>query len=76
MEQFSASGLLNNQCAGCCTSHTLCVTFQNLSVNKTSKETLVIVTHGFIKKVDKVPTKEIERAENLRKKYFEEKRKR
>jgi phage-related protein len=38
-------------------------------------ETLVIATHGFIKKVDKVPTKEIERAENLRKKYFEVKQK-
>jgi phage-related protein len=37
------------------------------------QETLVIATHGFIKKVDKVPTKEIERAENLRKKYFENK---
>lgn len=38
-----------------------------------NKETLVIATHGFIKKVDKVPAKEIERAENLRKKYVEEK---
>ena len=37
-----------------------------------NKETLVIATHGFIKKVDKVPAKEIERAERLRKKYFEE----
>lgn len=33
-------------------------------------ETLVVATHGFIKKVDKVLAKEIERAENLRKKYF------
>ena len=40
------------------------------------KETLVVATHGFIKKVDKVPAKEIERAENLRRKYFEEKQKR
>ena len=38
-----------------------------------NKETLVIATHGFIKKVDKVPAKEIERAENIRKKYFDEK---
>jgi len=38
-------------------------------------ETLVVATHGFIKKVDKVPAKEIERAENLRKKYFEGKQK-
>lgn len=39
--------------------------------DKTDKNsTLVIATHGFIKKVDKVPAKEINRAENLRKKYF------
>jgi hypothetical protein len=35
-----------------------------------NKETLVIATHGFIKKVDKVPTNEIERAERLRINYF------
>ena len=35
-----------------------------------NKETLVIATHGFIKKVDKVPTNEIERAVRLREKYF------
>ncbi len=38
-----------------------------------NKETLVMATHGFIKKVDKVPAKEIELAENIRKKYFESK---
>jgi len=38
-------------------------------------ETLVFATHGFIKKVDKVPVNEIERAINIRKKYFENKRK-
>jgi phage-related protein len=42
-------------------------------VKTDNKETLVIATHGFVKKVDKVPAKEIERAENLRKKYFEQK---
>jgi phage-related protein len=36
-----------------------------------SKKTLVIATHGFIKKVDKVPVKEIDRAERIREKYFE-----
>ena len=36
-------------------------------------ETLVFATHGFIKKVDKVPANEIERATNIRKKYFESK---
>jgi len=38
-----------------------------------SKETLVIATHGFIKKVDKVPANEIDRAERLRDKYFQNK---
>ena len=38
-------------------------------------ETLVFATHGFIKKVDKVPANEIERAINIRKKYFESKAK-
>ena len=36
-------------------------------------KTLVFATHGFIKKVDKVPANEIERAVNIRKKYFESK---
>jgi phage-related protein len=40
-----------------------------------NKEILVIATHGFIKKVNKVPTKEIERAERLRDKYFNNKTK-
>ncbi|MGB0930598.1 MAG: type II toxin-antitoxin system RelE/ParE family toxin [Chitinophagales bacterium] len=34
-------------------------------------ETLVISTHGFVKKTNKVAKKEIEKAENLRKKYFD-----
>jgi len=33
--------------------------------------TLVFATHGFIKKVDKIPANEINRAENIMKKYFE-----
>ena len=36
-------------------------------------ETLVIATHGFIKKVDKVPGKEIDRALRLKEKYFDNK---
>ncbi len=35
-----------------------------------NKETLVIATHGFIKKSDKVPASEIRRAADLRKNYF------
>lgn len=36
-------------------------------------ETLVIATHGFFKKVDKVPANEIERAKAIRTNYFENK---
>ena len=42
---------------------------------ETETDTLVFATHGFIKKVDKVPRNEIERAINIRTKYFESKRK-
>ena len=38
-----------------------------------NKETLVIATHGFIKKVDKVSAKEIDRAVRLRDNYFSKK---
>lgn len=37
------------------------------------KETLVMATHGFIKKVDKVPANEIDRAVKIREKYFDNK---
>lgn len=40
-----------------------------------NKETLVIATHGFIKKVDKIPAKEIDRAIRVKDKYFESKTK-
>jgi len=41
---------------------------------KTEKtDTVVIATHGFVKKTDKIPKGEIERAEKHRKKYFDEK---
>jgi phage-related protein len=35
-----------------------------------NKQTLVIATHGFIKKVDKIPTNEIDRAVRLKERYF------
>lgn len=35
-----------------------------------NEQTLVIATHGFIKKVDKVPGKEIDRAVRIREQYF------
>ena len=40
-----------------------------------NKETLVIATHGFIKKMDKVPANEIDRAVRIRKKYFDSRQK-
>lgn len=39
------------------------------------KDTIVISTHGIIKKTDKIPKKEIERAERLRQIYFKDKNK-
>lgn len=35
------------------------------------QETLVLATHGIIKKTDKTPEKEIDKAEQIRLKYFE-----
>lgn len=40
-----------------------------------NNETLVIARHGFIKKVDKVPSNEIDRAVRLKDKYFNSKQK-
>ena len=40
-----------------------------------NKQTLVIATHGLIKKRDNVPDNEIERAVRLKEKYFENKQK-
>jgi len=37
-------------------------------------ETLVVATHGIIKKTDKVPKKEIEKARAIMKRYFEQKK--
>ena len=39
--------------------------------NKT--DTVVISTHGLVKKTNKIPKNEIERAEKIREKYFNEK---
>jgi hypothetical protein len=45
----------------------------HFGTSQTTKETLVIATHGFIKKVDKVPANEIDRAVRLKDKYFNNK---
>ena len=41
----------------------------------TELETMVIATHGIIKKTQKTPRKEIEKAERLRQEYFKTKNK-
>ncbi|MFC5626886.1 type II toxin-antitoxin system RelE/ParE family toxin [Algoriphagus winogradskyi] len=41
-----------------------------------SQDTVVISTHGLIKKTGKIPNSEIEKAERLRINYFESKQKR
>jgi phage-related protein len=44
--------------------------------DKTNKtDTLVIATHGIIKKTDKIPKAEIEKAKAIMKQYFEQKSK-
>ena len=39
------------------------------------EETLVIATHGIVKKTQKTPLKEITKAEEIRKEYFNNKNK-
>lgn len=39
------------------------------------EEVMVVATHGIIKKTQKTPSKEIEKAETIRKHYFESKHK-
>ena len=41
----------------------------------TEEETLVIATHGIVKKTQKTPLKEIAKAEEIRKEYFNNKNK-
>ena len=43
----------------------------NSSDSVQAKQTLVLATHGIIKKTGKTPEKEIEKAENIRLRYFE-----
>lgn len=39
----------------------------------TEKQTLVVATHGIVKKTQKTPKEEIEKAEAIRQEYFNEK---
>jgi phage-related protein len=43
--------------------------------NTTGKHTLVVATHGILKKTQKTPVKEIQKAEEIRRLYFENKNK-
>lgn len=55
---------------------TLCkgIQYRLLAFWDTESETLVVATHGFIKKTQKTPRKEINRAETIRRIYFETKK--
>ncbi len=50
------------------------IQYRLLAFWDTEAETLVIATHGFIKKVPQTPQKEIDRAETLMKEYFNSKK--
>lgn len=51
------------------------ICYRLLAFWDTEANSLVLATHGFIKKTDKTPKNEITRAENIRKQYFKEKEK-
>lgn len=49
------------------------IQYRLLAFWDTRNNTLVIATHGFIKKTQKTPAKEISKAEKIRQEYFNEK---
>lgn len=49
------------------------IAYRLFSFWDTDNETLVVATHGIIKKTQKTPAKEIAKAEALRKEYFNDK---
>lgn len=51
------------------------MTYRLLAFWDNESGSLVVATHGFIKKTQKTPDNEISRAESLRKEYFDNKRK-
>ncbi len=51
------------------------IAYRLLAFWDTDTQTLVVATHGIIKKTQKTPAKEISKAENLKKEYFESKNK-
>lgn len=50
------------------------IQYRSLAFWDTDAETLVIATHGFVKKTQKTPSKEINKAEAIRKLYFNSKK--
>ena len=51
------------------------VAYRLFSLWDKESDSLVVATHGIIKKTQKTPSKEIARAEEIRRKYFEAKNK-
>ena len=49
------------------------IAYRLLSFFDTDENALIITTHGFIKKTQKTPQKEIERAKVIRNEYFKQK---
>lgn len=49
------------------------IAYRLLAFWDTHEQALIITTHGFIKKTQKTPQKEIEKAERKRKEYFNNK---
>lgn len=49
------------------------ITYRLLSFWDTEEATLIVASNGFIKKTKKTPKKEIEKAENIRNEYFNNK---
>lgn len=50
------------------------VSYRLLAFWDTTNGSLIVTTHGFLKKTDKTPIKEIQKAERYRKLYFEQKK--
>ena len=50
------------------------IKYRLLAFWDTEQDTLVVATHGFIKKTQKTPVKEIAKAEAMRKEYFNDKK--
>ena len=49
------------------------ISYRLLSFFDTEAQALIVTTHGFIKKTQKTPQKEIERAKAIRNEYFKQK---